>query len=84
MPTLNRTEFSLRLLENSKCELDGQTTCSLKFRFVFWDVLPFKKLSTDVSEVRASSIIALIPEDKSELHTRENFEISQTCSMFSR
>jgi hypothetical protein len=30
-----------------------------KFAFVFWDVLPFKQLSTNVSEVRSASIIAL-------------------------
>jgi hypothetical protein len=36
------------------------TAASMKFRFVFWDVLPCKKLSTDVSEVRAASIIRAI------------------------
>jgi hypothetical protein len=30
------------------------------FRFVFWNVLPCKKLSTDVSEVRAASIITAV------------------------
>jgi hypothetical protein len=34
----------------------------MKFRFVFWDVLPCKKLSTDVSEVRAATNIALMIE----------------------
>jgi hypothetical protein len=29
----------------------------MKFRIVFWDVLPCKIISTDVSEVRAASII---------------------------
>jgi hypothetical protein len=67
------------------------------FRFVFWDVLPCKKLSTDVSEVRAASIIRAsvdnyftrqyIPEDKSELHTRrrENLKshvLYPTCTKF--
>jgi hypothetical protein len=33
------------------------TAASMKFRIVFWDVLPCKILSTDVSEVRAASII---------------------------
>jgi hypothetical protein len=27
------------------------------FRVVFWDILPYKRLSTDVSEVRTASII---------------------------
>jgi hypothetical protein len=36
------------------------TAASMKFRFAFWDVLPCKKLSTDVSEVRAASIITAI------------------------
>jgi hypothetical protein len=37
----------------------------MKFRIVFWDVLPCKKLSTNVSEVRAASIIKDegIPDD---------------------
>jgi len=38
------------------------TAASMKFRIVFWDILPCKKLSTDVSEVRAASII---PDDES-------------------
>jgi hypothetical protein len=36
------------------------TAASMMFRIVFWDVLPCKKLSTDVSEVRAASIIIII------------------------
>jgi hypothetical protein len=50
------------------------------FRIVFWDVLPCKWLSTDVSEVRTASIIrdewsfytAVLPEDNSEHHTRRH------------
>jgi hypothetical protein len=54
------------------------TAAIMKFRTVFWDVLPCKKLSTDVSDVRAAFIIRdetsvdyyftrqYIPEDNSE------------------
>jgi hypothetical protein len=45
----------------------------MKFRIVFWDVLPCKIISTDVSEVRAASetsdgnyFTQYIPEDNSE------------------
>jgi hypothetical protein len=34
----------------------------MKFRIVFWDVLPYKIIVSDVSEVRAASII---PDDGS-------------------
>jgi hypothetical protein len=34
---------------------------SVEFR-VFWDILPCSQMSTDVSEVRAASIIALMME----------------------
>jgi hypothetical protein len=57
----------------------------MKFRFVFWDVLPCKILSTDVSEVRAASETSVdnyftrqyIPEDKSELYS-----YSQTTTFY--
>jgi hypothetical protein len=39
------------------------TAASMMFRIIFWDVLPCKRLSTDVSEVRASSIIRAMVMD---------------------
>jgi hypothetical protein len=49
------------------------TAASMMFRIVFWDVLPCKLLSTDVSEVRTASIIRDYVTRRRTVHTIEGF-----------
>jgi hypothetical protein len=44
------------------CVCFGYLLASMKLR-VFWDVLPCSQMSTDVSEVRAASIIRAMGDD---------------------
>jgi hypothetical protein len=53
--------------ENSFSPTNYETTSNFKFRFVFWDVLPCTIIVTDVSEVRAVSIIRAEDEDSTYL-----------------
>jgi hypothetical protein len=58
--------------------VDVEAERVLKFRFVFWDVLPYKIIATHTSETSVDNYFTqqYIPEDISELHThrRENLK----------
>jgi hypothetical protein len=45
----------------------------MKFRFVFWDVLPCKIMSTDVSEVRATSVIRAMEAARTSETSSDNY-----------